>query len=147
MAGKYHQGTFTPKNPEKYIGTYPIQFRSSWEIRLMQVFDTHPNVLNWASESIRIPYVNPFTNKPAMYIPDFFVVYDTKSNTRKSEIIEVKPLKETSMESARSQRDKAAVALNAFKWKAAHEWASSRGIAFRVMNEDSIFNSPVNKRK
>jgi hypothetical protein len=27
----FKQGKFTPSNPEKYKGTYPIIFRSSWE--------------------------------------------------------------------------------------------------------------------
>ena len=147
MASKFHQGQYTPINPDKYVGTYPIHFRSSWEIRLMETLDTNPNIIHWASESIKIPYINPFTNKPSMYIPDFFIVYDDKNNNRKAEIIEVKPLKETLLSEARSQRDKAAVALNAFKWKAATEWAKQHSMTFRVMSEFDIFNKPGKKRK
>lgn len=112
----------------------------------MQMLDTHPNIIHWASESIRIPYINPFTNKPTIYIPDFFVVYDDKDNTRRAEIIEVKPRKEMLLAEARSQRDKAAVALNAFKWKAATEWAKAHSMTFRVMSETDIFNNPRKKR-
>lgn len=147
MASKYYQGTYTLINPEKYVGNNSPIFRSSWEIKLMQMLDTNPNVIHWASESIKIPYINPFTNKYSVYIPDFFVVYEDKNNNRKSEIIEVKPLKETVLSEAKSQRDKAAVALNQFKWKAASEWARSKGIGFRVMNEDSIFNNPGKRKR
>lgn len=142
----YVQGKFTPTSPDKYVGTYPIYFRSSWEFKLMQMLDTHPSVLNWASESIRIPYTNPFTNKYSIYVPDFFIVSEDKNGIRKAEIIEIKPLKETLLSEARGARDKAAVALNSFKWKAATEWAKQHGMVFRVMNETHIFNNPT-KRK
>ena len=48
----YAKDEFIPKNPEKYSGKYPIIYRSSWEMTLMNVFDNHPNVLTWQSESL-----------------------------------------------------------------------------------------------
>ena len=39
----YVQGQYKPINPEKYVGTYPIVFRSSWEHKVMVLFDTNPN--------------------------------------------------------------------------------------------------------
>jgi len=143
----YVQGKFIPTSPEKYVGTYPIYFRSSWEFKLMQMLDTHSNIVNWASESIRIPYINPFTNKYSIYVPDFLIVYEDKNGARKAEIVEIKPLKETMLSEAKGARDKAAVALNSFKWKAATEWAKQHGLTFRVMNETHIFNNPTKKRK
>ena len=145
MASKYMQGHYKPVNPSKYVGTYPICWRSSWEFHLMRKFDTHPNVIEWASESLKIPYTNPFTNKYTVYVPDFVVVYVDASGKRKAEIIEVKPAKETFMEQAKSQRHKLAVALNAHKWAAAHAFAKSHGMQFRVMNECDIFNNPSRK--
>jgi hypothetical protein len=140
MAKKYHSGTYTPVNPEKYVGTYPIFFRSSWENRVFVFLDNNPNIINWASESIKIPYFNPFTNKQSVYIPDLMVVYDDKNGKRKCEIIEIKPSKETTLESAgKSTRNKAAVALNACKWKAAQAFAQSHGMSFRVLTEQDIF--------
>jgi len=147
MASKYDQGFYTPINPEKYIGEGKIFYRSSWERKLMEMLDTHSNIIHWASESIKIPYVNPFTNKYTVYVPDFLIIYEDKDGIRKSEIIEIKPLKETVLSEARTAKDKAAVALNSFKWKAATEWANRHGIIFRVMNENSIFNNPTKKRK
>lgn len=141
----YVQGQYKPVNPDKYVGTYPIVFRSSWEFKVMQMFDCNPNFTSWASESLKIPYQNPFTGKYTVYIPDFVVTYVDANGQQKAEIIEVKPAKETFLEKAKSQKSKAAVALNTFKWAAAHEFAKSHGMKFRVMTEDNIFNNPSRK--
>ena len=145
MSNSYVQGKYTPVNPTKYVGTHPIIFRSSWEFKVMQMFDSNPNITSWASESLKIPYVNPFTGKYTVYIPDFVVTYLDANGRAKAEIIEVKPSKETFLEQAKSQRSKAAVALNQFKWAAATAFAKSHGMVFRVMNEENIFNNPKRK--
>jgi hypothetical protein len=141
----YVQGQYKPVNPSKYVGTYPIYFRSSWEHKVMVMFDTNPNITSWASESLKIPYVNPFTNKYTVYIPDFVVTYTDANGTKKAEIIEVKPAKETFLEQAKSERAKLAVALNSCKWAAAQAFAKGHGMTFRVMNEGNIFNNPKRK--
>jgi len=141
----YVQGQYKPVNPSKYVGTYPIFFRSSWEFKVMQMFDTHPNITSWASESLKIPYQNPFTGKYTVYVPDFVVTYQDANGMSRAEIIEVKPAKETFLEKAKSQRAKAAVALNTFKWAAAHAFAKQHGMTFRVINEENIFNNPKGK--
>lgn len=143
--GRYLQGEFKPTNPDKYIGTYPIYMRSSWEFALARMLDSHPSVINWASESIKIPYINPFTNKHSIYIPDFLIIYDDANGKRHAEIIEVKPLRESSLSEAKSIKDKAAVALNAYKWQAAHEWAHNHNMSFRVISENSLFNNSGRK--
>jgi hypothetical protein len=141
----YVQGQYKPINPVKYVGTYPIFFRSSWEHKVMVMFDTNPNILTWASESLKIPYQNPFTGKYTVYVPDFVVTYVDAKGSQKAEIIEVKPAKETFLEQAKSQKAKAAVALNTFKWAAAQAFAKAHGLTFRVMNEGNIFNNPKGK--
>lgn len=141
----YVQGEYKPINPDKYVGTYPICYRSSWEFKVMQLFDSNPNIISWASESLKIPYQNPFTNKYTVYVPDFVVTYVDAKGNQKTEIIEVKPAKETFLEQAKSQKAKAAVALNTFKWAAAQAFAKHHGMQFRVMNEGNIFNNPKGK--
>jgi hypothetical protein len=141
----YVQGRYTPVNPSKYVGTYPIFYRSSWEFKVMTMFDSNPNISSWASESLKIPYQNPFTNKYTVYIPDFVVTYTDADGKTRAEIIEVKPAKETFLEQAKSPRAKAAVALNAFKWAAATAFARNHGMTFRVLNEGNIFNNPKRK--
>lgn len=142
---KYQQGQYNPVNPKKYVGEYPIYFRSSWERKVAEMFDHNPNIISWASEPIRIPYKNPFTDKYTVYVPDFIVTYVDAKGNHITEIIEVKPAKETFHEMAKSQKSKAAFALNTFKWAAAQEFAAKNGLSFRIMTESNIFNNPKGK--
>lgn len=141
----YVQGRYTPVTPGKYVGTGIPIFRSSWEFKVMQMFDSNPNITSWASESLKIPYQNPFTGKYTVYIPDFVVTYTDANGVAKAEIIEVKPSKETFLEQAKTARSKAAVALNTYKWAAAQAFAKHHGMTFRVLNESNIFNNPKGK--
>jgi hypothetical protein len=51
------------------------------------------------------------------------------------------------MELARSQQEKAAVALNMCKWAAARIWCKRMGATFRVLTEEDIFNNTNPSRK
>lgn len=106
----------------------------------MRFVDTNDNVLQWASESISIPYRNPITGKNSTYIPDFFVTYRTRDNTVCAEVIEIKPKSQSLIEERQSQRDRAIVALNYAKWSAAEKWCKKAGLGFRVVTEDQIFH-------
>jgi hypothetical protein len=137
---KYAQGKFSIKNPEKYVGKKIPTYRSGWEFAFMQFCDNNDNVVKWASEAIRIPYKNPLTGKQTMYVPDFFVQYRTKNNKLMSEIVEIKPKKQSLIEARASARDRAAVAVNYAKWDAASKWCKHQGLVFRVITEDDIFH-------
>ena len=136
---KYFQQYFTPANPKKLIGNQKPFARSSWEYKIMQLLDQHPSVIQWASESIRIPYKNPFTGRPSQYVPDFLILYMDKIGKQHAELIEVKPKKEALLESAKSRRDKAALILNTAKWQAALAYAKKNGLIFRIITEDDIW--------
>ena len=136
---KYSQGKYTVQNPSKYIGKKEPTYRSSWEFAFMRFCDNNPAVLQWASEAIHVNYKNPFTGKNTIYVPDFLIVYQDKNGKQHGEVIEIKPSNETIMESARSARDKAAVALNMAKWTAAQKFCAAQGLRFRVVNEQDIF--------
>lgn len=138
---KYTQGQFTPTNPQKMIGNLRPSFRSSWELRMMSFLDTHPNVIQWGSECVRIPYTNPLTGKGTIYVPDFLIKYQDQRGRQRTELIEIKPKKETFMEAAKSRRDKAFVIVNTAKWSAAIAFCARHNVKFRVLNEDSIFQS------
>lgn len=140
MAKKFAQGKFTPKHPEKYIGVGEITARSSWEFTMMRFLDTHPGVVYWASESVKIPYKNPFTNRYTVYIPDFFIVYVDKKGKQHSELIEVKPANQTMEEMAnKSKKNKAHWILNQAKWAAAETYCRNKKIIFRVITENDIY--------
>lgn len=143
---KYAQGKYTVLNPEKYVGKGLPTYRSSWEHSFMRFADNNPNILQWASEPFMIPYRNPFTGKNTVYVPDFMLVYVDRAGQRHAEVIEVKPSKETTMENARSVRDRAAVALNTAKWTAAHAWCRNYGMRFRVVTEQEIYQNPSKRR-
>jgi hypothetical protein len=145
---KYSTGIFIPKNPHKLVGNPNPTFRSSWENRVMMMLDQHPNVINWASESIAIPYKSPLDGKMHRYIPDFLIVYKDKTGQQRAELVEVKPAKEAMAENAKSKRDKAAVLLNTAKWGAAMMYCKKNGLNFRILTEDQIFvKKGVHNRK
>jgi hypothetical protein len=138
--GNWAQGKYTPKNPEKYIGNHIPKYRSGWELTFMTFCDSNKSVLYWSSESIRIPYRHPLTGKPTIYVPDFFVVYENKFGKKIAEVVEIKPKKQSLIESkVASARDRAIVAINHAKWKAAAAYCQSQGFAFRVITEDDLF--------
>jgi hypothetical protein len=136
---KYAHGTYEIKNIEKYIGKNKPTYRSSWEMRMFMFLDEHPSVINWASESISIPYRNPLTGKNTVYIPDIFMVYEDKNGKRISELIEIKPASQTYMSESKSKKDKAALVVNYAKWNAAVNWCKSKNVNFRVLTEKELF--------
>ncbi len=150
---KTMKGNFKPKNPTKYFGGDPsaITYRSSWEFTCMQTFDENPMILGWGSETCAIPYMNPFTRRQTVYIPDFVVVYEDRNGKKHAEMIEVKPAKEVPgmvNEGAKklSPRDKAAQLLNMAKWEAANRFCKKRGMQFRVLTEYHIYSGMRGKK-
>lgn len=137
---KWAQGIYTPKNAEKYIGNHQPKYRSGWELTFMTFCDTNKNVIYWASEALRIPYKHPVTGKPTIYIPDFFVVYENKHGQKIAEVVEIKPKKQSIIESkVANTKDRIVVAINHAKWAAAMGYCKSQGYAFRVITEDDLF--------
>lgn len=136
---KYSQGQFVPKNPYKIVGNATIWYRSSWELAMMTFLDSHPSVIQWASESISIPYINPLTGQRKSYIPDFLVLYKDKNGKQHAELIEVKPKKEAMVENAKSKRDKAFLIINTAKWAAAMAYCKKNGLTFRLITEDDLW--------
>jgi len=142
----YRQGTYQIQNPAKYVGKNTPRFRSGWEMSFMHFLDTNDNILQWASESISIPYRNPITGKQSIYIPDFLITYRTKDNIMKAEVIEIKPKKQSVLESKANARDRAVVALNYAKWDQATKWCRRNGLVFRVITEDDMFHQGGKKK-
>lgn len=139
--GRFAQGIFTPKNAAKYIGKRAPKYRSGWELTFMNFCDSNNSVLYWASEAISVPYRNPFTGKPSMYIPDFFVVYVNKHGKQLAEVVEIKPKKQSLIESkVANAKDRMVVAVNHAKWQSAMAYCKHQGYTFRVITEDDLFH-------
>ena len=144
--GKWAQGIYTPKNPAKYVGKHAPKYRSGWELTFMTFCDNNRNVLYWASEALSIPYLNPVTGKKTNYIPDFFVVYENKHGKKLAEVVEIKPKKQSLIESrVASAKDRAIVAINHAKWQAATAYCKQQGYTFRVITEDDLFRNGSRK--
>jgi len=136
----FQQGTYTVMNQRKYAGKGAPKFRSGWELAFMRFCDSNDHIISWASESMTIPYRNPLTGKPTRYIPDFLIQYRNKHNKVVTELIEIKPKKQSILESKASNRDRAIVAVNYAKWAAAQAWCKRNGLTFRVVTEEDIFH-------
>lgn len=138
---KWAQGVYQVLNPKKYVGNGLPRFRSSWEMAFMKFCDTNDNILQWASESVRIPYRHPITGKMTTYVPDFLITYRTRDNTVKAELIEIKPSGQSIITEKQNPRERAVVAVNYAKWDSATKWARQNGLTFRVINESDIFHN------
>lgn len=138
---RWAQGVYEVLNPAKYVGVGKPRYRSGWEHSFMRFCDTNDHILQWASESIRIPYLNPITGKQTIYVPDFLITYRTRNNQVRAELIEIKPKGQSVIESKMKSRDRAVVAVNYAKWDAATKWARRNGLTFRVITETDMFHN------
>ena len=143
---KFAQGIYQVANANKYVGKKQPRYRSGWEHAFMRFCDNNDNIVQWASEAIQIPYRHPLTGKNTIYVPDFFIVYRTKDNQTRAEVVEIKPKKQSIIESKATARDRAVVAVNYAKWDAATKWCRRQGLMFRVITEDDIFHQGSKKR-
>ena len=139
---RYSRGYYKLKNPSNYIGNRRPIWRSSWEGHFMKFLDENVNVIKWASEPLRIPYINPATNKKTTYVPDFLIIYENKNKEQICELIEIKPSSQTTLENAgRSNINKMHVIINEAKWKAAQSWCKQNNITFRILTEHDLFKN------
>lgn len=139
--GKWAQGIYEVKNPQKYVGNGKPKYRSGWEMTFFMFCDNNPAILQWASEAIKIPYRNPLTGKQTIYIPDIFMVYKNKFGQTIAEVVEIKPSKQSLLEEAKTKKDKLTVVINHAKWQAANAWCKSKGLKFRVVTEKELFHN------
>lgn len=142
----FAQGVYQPRNPDKYVGRGAPRYRSGWELSFFRFCDENPAVMEWASEAITIKYRHPFTQKVTTYIPDIFIRYQDQHKRVHTEIIEIKPRKQSMIEGKMNERERMTVAINHAKWAAARAWCQRAKIEFRVLTEDSLFHNGGKKR-
>jgi hypothetical protein len=138
---KFAQGSYIVKNKQKYVGKGTPRYRSGWELAFMRFLDNNDSILQWASESISIPYRNPITGKQSIYVPDFLITYRNRNNQMVAEVIEIKPKKQSVIESKMKANERATVAVNYAKWDSATKWCKKQGLLFRVITEDDMFRN------
>jgi hypothetical protein len=138
---KFFQGTYVPKNPEKYVGNVNnISFRSSWEKKAMVFFDNNPGILKWASEELVIPYISPVDGREHRYFPDFIVVSKSPAGVIKKMVVEVKPASQCEPPKTKKKTKRMITEMNTFmvnqaKWDAARTWCSRNNMEFIVLTE------------
>ena len=136
---------FKPKNYKKYKGDPTnVFYRSLWERRFMVYCDNNPNILEWGSEEIIIPYKSPLDKKVHRYFPDFFIKYKNSSGKIIREIIEVKPKRHLSPPKEPKRKTKRYLGevntyiINQAKFKAAEEFCKDRKLGFRILTEEHL---------
>ena len=148
MTRKYHQyrqGEFKPLYPKKYVGSLPIVYRGSYEMKFYSWLDLNPNVIEWTSESIAIPYISPKDNKVHRYWPDATVKLKDKNGNLHKYIVEIKPAKQTVPPSEKNRKnpnkilyEKLTYAINLSKWKASQEMCQKMGLKFMILTEKDL---------
>jgi hypothetical protein len=142
---KFYQGYYNPKFPQKYVGKLDnIIYRSGLELKLFRWADNNPNVLEWNSEEIAIPYFDTVQNKNRKYFIDAYVKIKEGSNIKKY-LIEVKPYKQTQEPKATRGKKKSNLLYeqvtwrnNCDKWKYAKEFAKKSGMDFIIITEKEL---------
>jgi hypothetical protein len=143
-----YKGKYKPTNPSKYKGDpTKIVYRSLWERKLMKVLDSNPNVIEWSSEEIIVPYKSPIDGRWHRYFPDFVVRQKEKDGSVRTKMIEIKPLKEVQgptpiTEGVKVTRryvtEVAKYAINSHKWAAARQFCTDRKWDFVILTEKEL---------
>ena len=142
---KYKQGLYHPVNKDKYSGTYPIIWRSSYELKFMRWADNNSNVLSWGSESVVVPYISPKDGKLHRYFVDNTISIKEGNGKVKKYLIEIKPSKQTQPPKSTNRKNKKSLlyeqityAVNKCKWEAASAWAKKNKYEFIILTEKDL---------
>lgn len=141
---KFVSGIYKLINREKYKGnTQNITYRSSWELSYLFKLDTDPNVIQFSSEEIIIPY-RDVNGNIRRYFVDFYVKRKDGDQIIE-ELIEIKPYAETIppvLTEGKKTKTKIRQILtwdiNQRKWAAARKYCEKRGWNFRIITEKDM---------
>ena len=142
MSLKFTQGVYKVKNPEKYVGLGSPRYRSSWELSVMRMCDENDAIHQWASESIKIPYRDPLSGKPTIYVPDFLVIFQDNKKQKRAEVWEIKPANQTLKERVgKNVYNQTLYVRNMVKWQAAKAFCAQNGLKFRIITEHDLYHT------
>ena len=134
-----YSGIYKVKNPKKYRGDFTkVVFRSGWELKVFIWCDNNPDVKEWSSEEVVIPYFYAVDKKYHRYFVDLKIKY----KSGKTVLVEIKPEKETELPKVTKTKKYMTEALtyvkNINKWEAADNYAKDRGWEFQVWTEKTL---------
>ena len=143
---RYHQGFYKIINKEKYRGrANKIIFRSGLELRYFRHFDTNPNILEWSSEEVVVPYISPKDGRRHRYFVDNYLKVKSSTGAIKEYLIEIKPLKFTNEPRKKKgqhqrtfQKEVLIWAVNDAKWKAAKKYCAKNGMEFLILTDNDL---------
>ena len=140
---KFTQGIFTPLNPKKYIGREKPVYRSGYELRFFRWCDNNPNVLEWSSETVIIPYISPLDQRVHRYYVDGIIALREPKGIVKY-IVEIKPSAQV-VPPVPGKKRKATLLfenrqyiVNTAKWNAARQYAAKHGLEFVILTEKEL---------
>ena len=142
MRKKWRQGIFTPKNLDKFIGSKAV-YRSGLELKFFRFCDDNPNVLEWGSENIIVPYISPLDNRAHRYYVDNYIAIKEGSEVVKY-LVEIKPSKQTKPPTTKYRKrqhliyEQKQYVINQAKWKAAKEFCRKKGFTFIILTEKEL---------
>jgi hypothetical protein len=135
-----YKGKYRPINASKYKGDPTnIVYRSGWERYCFVWLDKTPNIKEWSSEEVVVPYYYDVDKKYHRYYVD--LKFTTTEG--KTYIIEVKPAKETAPpkrpdKSRRYINEALTYVKNQNKWEAATKYALDRNWIFEIWTEKTL---------
>ena len=142
-----YKGKYRIKNLQKYVGDPTnVTYRSLWERKFMKYCEENPNIIQWSSEEIMIPYRSPIDKKIHRYFPDFWIKIQGNDKKIECVIIEIKPKIQTVPPLKKSKTTKKFISevytygVNEAKWTAAKEYCADRNWKFEIITEDHLFN-------
>ena len=143
-----YSGKYKVKNMSKYRGDPDkVTYRSSWEKACFIWCDNNPNIKEWSSEEIVVPYKWEIDKRMHRYFVDLKIVF----NDGKTLLIEIKPEKETAPpkrpdKSKRYIGEAMTYVKNMNKWEAANEYAKDRGWEFQIWTEETLYSMGIMKK-
>jgi len=142
---KYKQGIYKPSDNQKYKGHSNPRYLSSWELKFFRWCDSNPSVIEWSSESVIIPYINPLDGKAHRYMVDNKIILREGAKITKY-LIEIKPFKQTRKPTTHGNKKKSTMIYesveyvrNQAKWNAAKKWCDKHGYKFQILTERELF--------
>jgi hypothetical protein len=143
-----YSGKYKVKNPQKYKGDpSKVVYRSMWERNAFYWCENNPEIKEWSSEEVIIPYYYDVDKKYHRYFMDLRITY----NDNRTILVEIKPAKETAPpkkadKSKRYLNEAFTYIKNQNKWKAAGEYAKDRGWTFEIWTEHTLEAKGINHK-
>ena len=110
----------------------------------MKYLDDHPDVQEWASEELIIPYRSPIDGRVHRYYPDFWVKKLNREGKTDVVVVEIKPFKETTEPTPQKNLTKKYLyevktwGVNSAKWTEARKYCKNRGWDFIIITEKEL---------